>query len=118
MSRASVSQRWKQLRRDLERRGDESKLPEAATSELSRQYGLLDTTDRTEVDEVLSSWVLSDDLAERFDALAVISDNSVRSALPALRELSTRLERSQDPGAPYEWAKVNRIVGSLIEWTG
>jgi hypothetical protein len=57
--------------------------------------------------------LLSDDFADRFDAIAIVRDNGVTSMIPTLRELQDRLESSNDVGAPYEWAKVNRALGRL-----
>ena len=69
------------------------------------------------VDELLAEWVLSDDQNLRFDAMALISDHNIRSALPSLRLLAERLEEASGPSAPYEWTKVNRLVGKLTRGT-
>jgi hypothetical protein len=45
--------------------------------------------------------------------VAVVDDNEVCSAVPALRELMDRLDQSDEPDAVYEWAKVNRVLGRL-----
>lgn len=58
--------------------------------------------------------VLSDEENVRFDALSLIEDFKIRSAVPALRKLADRLEHQDQPGAPYEWAKVKRILGNLV----
>lgn len=114
MMGASISDRWMMLRSELDRRAVESKSSQEAIIELSRRYGLLEEDERAEIDELLAKWVLSDDEAERFDALAIIFDHDVASAIPALRQLASRLEESDEVGAPYEWAKVNRLLGRLI----
>lgn len=49
----------------------------------------------------------------RFEALSLVDRFAVTSALPALRDLASWLEEQATPGAPYEWAKVNRIIGRL-----
>ena len=109
----SARQRWVELREQLDRRARAAKSSQAAVVELSGEYARLDVADRVEVDVVLRSWLLSDDEGERFDAVAVVDDNVVCSAIPALRELMDRLESSDSPGAVYEWAKVNRVLGRL-----
>ena len=81
--------------------------------ELSKEYGRLEASDQRKVDQVLAQWVLSDDPTLRFDALSVIGDHQVVAAAPALHDLSLRLEESNEPSAPYEWAKVNRLLRDL-----
>lgn len=108
-----AGRRWEELRAELDRRAVASKSSQSAVVELSREYRRLGSDDRAEVDVLLRSWLLSADEGERFDAVAVVDDNEVCSAIPALRELMDRLEASDEPGAVYEWAKVNRVLGRL-----
>lgn len=63
--------------------------------------------------EVLIGWTQSDDAKRRFDALTLIDEFSIVAALPALRELAQEFEDSTETAAPYDWAKVNRIIGRL-----
>lgn len=66
------------------------------------------------MDEVLIEWALSDDESLRFDALYVIEEHSIARAVPALLSLHSRLEdESKRPGAPFEAAKVARILERL-----
>jgi hypothetical protein len=62
-----------------------------------------------------SDWLLYDDEASDGipSHLSMISRS--QAALPALRSLVERLESSGDPGAPYEWVKVNRVIGCLSQ---
>lgn len=113
MTTANARTRWTALRERLDDEARWSKSSQAVVVELSRRYRALDESERSEVDELLTEWVLSDDEGKRFDALAVIADNKVARAAPALRELGERLEASDAPSAPFEWAKVNRILGQL-----
>lgn len=115
MSAANARTRWVELRERLDDDARASKSSHAVVLELSRRYQALDESERPEVDELLAEWVLSEDEGRRFDALAVIADNKVVHAVPALRELAERLEASDAPNAPFEWAKVNRILGKLRE---
>ena len=71
--------------------------------------------ERPVVDRLLAEQVESPDEKVRFDALAMIREFRIVSALPALRSLADRLERQDAPGTPFEWAKVNRLIGLLIE---
>ena len=108
-----AGRRWEEFRDGVARRAVASKSSQSVVVELSREYQRLGSDDRAEVDVLLSSWLLSADEAVRFDAVAVVDGNEVCSAIPALRELMGRLEASDEPGAVYEWAKVNRVLGRL-----
>jgi hypothetical protein len=80
---------------------------------LERLYGLyrkFDPQERAMADQVLAEWVLSEDGHVRFDALALVDDFKIASAMPALRALAERLASSRAPGAPYELQKVDRIL--------
>ena len=91
------------------------KASQAAVLELSASYAELGDADRRVVDELLAEWALSDDEATRFDALALIDEHEIATALPALQLLLVRLREATDPGAPYECAKVRRIVARLTK---
>lgn len=118
MTASSARTRWEALRERLDIDARASKMSQAVVIGLSRRYRALDESERSEVDGVLAEWVLSEDEGERFDAMAVITDHKIKNAVPALRELGERLEASDAPGAPFEWAKVNRILGKLREEAG
>jgi hypothetical protein len=113
VSRDSTRSEWTALSEQLDAEARAMKESQAAVVELSQRYALLDPEARAVVDELLSEWVLSDDENQRFKALAVISDHRIVSALPALRKLLVRLDDSAAPGAPYEQAKIRRIVTRL-----
>jgi hypothetical protein len=86
---------------------------QGAVLALAETYGQIPAGQRSEVNAVLLEWVLSDEEGLRFDALAIVDDCGITEAIPALRALQDRLETESRPGAPYEWAKVNRIIGGL-----
>lgn len=77
---------------------------------LSALYGKFDEAERQMADEVLGEWALSEDERVRFDALALIDELKIKSAIPALQRLAARLADSTMPGAPYELKKVTRII--------
>jgi hypothetical protein len=95
-----------------------SKSSQQAYEELRSLYARLDVDERLVADDILADWVLSNDDSRLWDALALIRDFNVKSALPALRKLEARLETSNAPGAPYDWAKVNRLIGHLLSEDG
>lgn len=70
-------------------------------------------SDRAEVERALCEWAEGDDDPRQFTALAVIDRLRIASAIPTLRKLAARFEGAHGPSAPYDWAKVNRILGRL-----
>ncbi len=86
---------------------------QSAVSQLAVLYSSLAASERVIADDVLREWALSDNSKRRFDALALIDKFSITSALPALRTLAARFESADGPSAPYDWAKVNRLIGRL-----
>lgn len=81
---------------------------------MTSAFGRLGAAERVQLEPLLREWLLSDDEADRFDAIAIVWNNDVASMIPTLRELEDRLEESNAIGAPYEWAKVNRALGRLV----
>ena len=76
-------------------------------------YRGLTDAELSAADDLLIEWAQSDDVKKRFDALALIDEFSIVAAIPALRTLAEEFEDSAEPSAPYDWAKVNRIIGRL-----
>jgi hypothetical protein len=113
MSAGDVRGNWEELRQRLDGEAREQKISQAAILELSHHYRLLSSDDRRVVDELLAEWILDDGENKRFDALALISEHRVVSATSALHRLAERLTVSTAPGAPFELAKVNRILDTL-----
>src|SRR5271166_4717598 len=110
MTAENVGDQWRTLRDDLDRSFVQAKNSMGAVIELSKAYGRLDEAEKGKVNDVLIEWVLSEDESVRHDALFPVNEYQLRQAVPALRALQDRLEKdASEPGAPYEWAKVNRI---------
>ena len=109
LSRADFESLWARL--DAEAMA--AKQSQEATVRLTSFYGRLDAGDREVVDEVLAEWVVSGDDRRRFDALALICEFEIRSAVPALR---TRLESvPEESGGPLtdERERLERLVVAL-----
>jgi hypothetical protein len=87
--------------------------PYLALDQLRSLYRQFDASERTMADRLLAEWVLSNDEKVRFEALVLIDDFHIKTAIPALRELAVRLASTDTPGAPYEQQKVNRIMAEL-----
>lgn len=84
-----------------------------ALDRLHSLYEGFDDDERALADQVLSKWALSDHEGKRFDAMALICDFRISQALPALEQLVDRLEKSREPGAPFERDKAKRIISEL-----
>jgi hypothetical protein len=97
-------------RRDLNDESAAFKDPWIALDGLRSLYAGLEPRERRMADQVLDEWVLSEDENVRFDALALIHDLKIATAMPSLRALATRLTSSTVPSAPYELKKVNRLI--------
>jgi len=104
---------WRSLRDDLDDRYVRSKDSQRSIIELAAIYGRIPGLHRERVNEELLDWLESDDERLRYDALYIVGAYSIVEAIPRLRALQERLEVDSQPGAPYEWSKVNRILGNL-----
>lgn len=107
--REQLNQAWL----DTDRAAQDRKDSHSAVLVLEDLYGALSDEERRVADQVIIEWALSDDNRKRFDALALINRFHISSALPALRVLSAQFEEAVGPSAPYDWAKVNRLIGRL-----
>lgn len=102
----------------VDREGDRAKDSQHALDELERRYRDLDETERHVALEAFTAWILGTDPRRQFAALAMIDRFSIQEALPELRRLAEALETATGPSAPYDWAKVNRIIGRLTSTSG
>jgi hypothetical protein len=84
-----------------------------ALDRLHNLYEKFSSEERAMANEVLHEWALSDDEGLRFDALALIDDFKISSAVPALKVLADRLVSSSAVGASFELHKVDRILKDL-----
>jgi hypothetical protein len=109
----TVRERWERLRDRLDAEAQASKMSQEAVLRLSYAYTLLQPDERRVVDELLSQWLYSEDETKRFDALVLIREHRIVSALRALEDLAQRLAHADEPGAPYELAKVRHIAHRL-----
>jgi len=114
MSARDTQERWEEFWARVDAANKAAKQCQATLFDLSDYYLSLPVEERRSIDALLAEWVLSDNESKRFDALALIDEHRIRSALPALEDLRQKLDKSREPGAPFEKAKVDRIVASLM----
>jgi hypothetical protein len=113
MTDPAVRKDWTNFREQASEEAIEAKDSQSALFALYAYYKSLTGEERLIIDRLLAEQLGGDDEDVWFDALAVIREFRVTSALPALRELADRLESAHGPSAPYDWAKVNRLIGYL-----
>lgn len=115
MSEVDVRRDWLRACEAFSARAEANRQPNDALFAIAARYRRLSDENRTVVDQLLIEQLAAPDENVRFDALWLIDEFRIRSAVPALRRLADWLETQEDPGAPYEWAKVNRLIGVLVE---
>jgi hypothetical protein len=91
------------------------KSSQGASLDLIAHYQRLDEQDRRFADRVLSEWIESTNERKRFDALAMVDHFRIRSASAPLRLLASETAMRTYHEAPYEVAKVRRILDRLEE---
>lgn len=109
LTRQSFGDHWARL--DAEAQANKSS--HGALLRLIEFYRELDAQDRYVVDDMLAGWALDGDARQRFDALALIDEFRIRSALPAMRSGLARLEQATGPSVPSDRAKLERILRRL-----
>lgn len=113
MIASEVRESWIAFRQKISDRAIAEKNSQSALCGLVEYYRSLPRDAQLIVNQLLSEQLSQDNKAIRFDALAVIRDCRIKSALPALRQLSDRLGGEESPSAPYDLAKVNRLIDYL-----
>lgn len=113
MSADDVRFRLEEAWWDIDREAEWRKDSHSAVFALQSFYRSLTHEELPAADDVLIEWAQTQNAKKRFDALALIDEFSIVAALPALRRLVEEFEDSAEPSAPYDWSKVNRIIGRL-----
>ena len=98
---------------EIDKRHVDAKDSQGAIPELFDLYQSLDPKERESANSDLFAALREGSEGQRYDALAIINQFRVREAVPHLRELAVRLQMDDSPGAPFELAKVERIIGKL-----
>jgi hypothetical protein len=101
------------FRRDAELEAHRQKESNLVWLSLSRYYSSLEAEERCLANQVLGEWLQSTDENLRYDALVLIDEFSVSSAIASLAELEQRLLGVTSPGTPFELAKVRKVLDKL-----
>jgi hypothetical protein len=107
---SKVRSEWEAFWREVDQTYEDAKDSQGALLALFDRYRNLRPGDRKAVDGLLAESLASPNENVRFDVLALVGEFNVRSTEPQLRILAARLEADMTPGAPFELAKVNRIL--------
>lgn len=108
-----VRARWIELREMDDEIASANKAPNEAIASAIARYRVLVDRDRSVIDQLLTEQVESKDEDTRFVALALVDDCRISSATDALHRLKGWLNDQSFPGAQYELAKIDRILGTL-----
>lgn len=104
--RSELNRLWDEIDQEARWRKDS----QSALLALERMYRSLDERERRQADAVIIEWALSEDAKKHFDGLALIDRFCIRAAVSALHELIGRLLNGKEASAPYDLAKVQRIL--------
>jgi hypothetical protein len=109
LSRDKFERLWERL--DAEALA--AKQSQEATVRLTALYRSLDEGDREVVNAAIAEWVVGDDNRRRFDALALVREFEIRSAVSALQQRLRVLAGVADASAADERDRIERIATRL-----
>jgi hypothetical protein len=109
----TIRAKWNQQWEDAHKEYVSEKDSQGVLAVLAERYRQLEVGDKAVVDGVVGDALLSDQEWRRYDALFLVKEFGIRSATESLKALAQRLAEDQRPGAPFEFAKVQRIVSSF-----
>lgn len=98
---------------DTDARETKRKNSQGALLTFMELYQSLDADKRGWADHIIVEWLDSQNERRRFDALAMVDHFRIRAAIKQLRSHESVLAASKDHQAPYELAKIRRILVRL-----
>jgi len=113
MSANDVREEFNRVWEEIDLQAERDKDAYRSVLELQKLYVSLSQDERLQANQVIAEWALADEPKRRFTALALIDRYLIRSAVPALEGLARRFADASGPSAPYDLAKVNRILHRL-----
>jgi hypothetical protein len=69
--------------------------------------------DQVVLNKVVREWLVSSDAKDSYDGAWLTSQLTLTENLDLIRRLRDEAERRDDPAAPFDWDKYNRIAGRL-----
>jgi len=108
-----MSKEWRTQWAEIDRRHQGDRDSQGAIVELFERYAELQPEQRENVNKILFEALREGTEVQRYDALAIINEFQVGEALPHLSQLAARLQFDDSASAPFELAKVQRIMSKL-----
>jgi hypothetical protein len=84
-----------------------------ATAWLVEMYQGLELDEQTAAAEVVAGWILSANVRQRYDAIALVRRFSITTALPNLRRLLVRQASEEGVESRYEFGMVAKLIMAL-----
>jgi hypothetical protein len=91
--------------------------PSNAMLMLRRVFERALPAERAVLNDVIREWLLSENEADRFDGVFLTGEFRIVQNLDLIKKLRAEAERRNDPPAPYENAKYDRVEARLQEAT-
>lgn len=110
----NIATTWRDTAAEARTLVDSGRQPYAPIEQLSALYLTLDAEDRVVADGLIAADLDSVDSGVRYDAMWLIREFAISSAVPALHKLAGRLASSSEVGAPFEVEKVERLIRGLV----
>jgi len=107
--RERLERSWLELDRSLAERKDSH----GTVTALIHLYRTFSSEERSLANHVICDWLTSATSRKQFDALVLVDEFQIKEAIPVLRALQRQFEQRNDHQAPYDWARVNRILARL-----
>lgn len=113
MTKRDLATQWRDLHKEVSRHAIESKVSNDALRILENAYRALSLEERRLIDDVLIEDLLSEDELWRFDAQVLVDEFKIKSAIPALVELTRKLEGRREPSSHFESKRVSSLIDRL-----
>jgi hypothetical protein len=109
--RRAMHDYWKQVDEEAE----DFKDPYVRLDRLRSLFNKLDADERLLANGVLGEWALSGDEKRRFDALVLIRELNITTALPILEELMRRFSKIPTPRARNDLQHARQLAAELMD---
>lgn len=108
-----IREYWIQLQRDLSAAAENAKESQQAAFGLLDSYDSLSPEERELIHPVIGEWLKSEENTLRYDAAFLVSQRSIHSLTPAIKEAIDHLRNRTDAEAKFEIDNLSRIFKQL-----
>lgn len=113
MSTTTPTDTWLETHRILSAEAKAFRDSQAVAFGLLAAYDELSPSDRDEIQQLLSKWLVSDDNKLRYDAAFLVNERKINELAPAIRASIERAKRLSGPEPKFEIEKLVRILGEI-----